>query len=68
MAAWPSGLTLLSDGVPAADGLHLACGHFHDFEDSCPAPVDSPPGRLERVMQPTINNPTCHWDVTVSRR
>jgi hypothetical protein len=36
-------------GVPAPDGYHGACGHFHDLNDACPVPAHSPQGRLQRI-------------------
>ncbi len=44
-----SGHQPFADGVPALDGYHQACGHFHDLNCCCPAPPDSPTGRLRRV-------------------
>jgi hypothetical protein len=57
-----SGHTAFLDGTPGADGLHRACGHFHDFQDSCPAPPDSPRGQLGRAMRATLNDPTAALD------
>lgn len=36
-------------GVPTPDAYHGACGHFHDLNDACPVPADSPRGRLQRI-------------------
>ena len=57
-----TGHTSFPDGVPGPDGLHVACGHFHDLQDDCPAPADSPRGRLNRAMQPVLNDRTAAID------
>jgi hypothetical protein len=36
-------------GVPTPDGYHQACGHFHQLNDACPVPPDSPRGLLQRI-------------------
>jgi hypothetical protein len=44
-----SGHRPFPDSLPPPDGYHVACGHFHDLNDCCPLPVDSPAGRLRRI-------------------
>jgi hypothetical protein len=44
-----SGHREFATGVPAPDGYHDACGHFHELNDACPIPANSPRGRIERV-------------------
>jgi hypothetical protein len=44
-----TGHQLFPIGMPTADGYHQACGHFHQLNDACPVPADSPRGRLERI-------------------
>lgn len=58
--AFPDGFD--EEGFGRLDRWHLACGYFHDFQDACPAPYDSPRGRLERAMQATVSDPTAALD------
>jgi hypothetical protein len=41
------------------DGLHsFGCGHFHELNDVCPYPLDSPAGRLRRITTgSTLDHP-----------
>jgi hypothetical protein len=42
-----------------ADGYHsYGCGHFHQLNDTCPYPPDSPAGQLRRITTgPTLGHP-----------
>jgi len=48
-------------GDDGTEGLHT-CGYFHELADDCPAPPDSPRGRLERAMQSTLGRPGAALD------
>jgi hypothetical protein len=46
------------DGIPEVDGYHQRCGWFHDFQDACPIPPDSPAGQITRICGlPTHGDP-----------
>lgn len=59
-----SGHQRFGEGLPPPDGYHVACGHFHDLNDCCPAPLSSPAGRLRRI---TTGSTLGHPDRAVDR-